>query len=101
MLGSRCAVPGTLALSGTVTDAAGTYLATITLDDGSDTTDVGVEMIVEPEDAVVAFEGANEAAFRVDEPGGTGTLELSVLVREALPICPMEQRLQATSPTPR
>jgi VCBS repeat-containing protein len=88
MAGSSCDVPCAFTIGGTVTDAAGTYVATISLNDGTDTTDVTVTIIVEPEDAAVVFDGANEVAFHVDEAGGTGSVELAVLVREAFPDLP-------------
>ncbi len=86
--GTPCGVPCTLTITGTVTDGAGTYDATITLDDGTDTTDVAVTITVEPEDATVTFGPDNPLAVRVDEDGGTGTVELAVALRETTPDLP-------------
>jgi VCBS repeat-containing protein len=86
--GSPCDVPCTMTISGSVTGAAGAYQATVTLDDGSDTAEVGVTINVEHEDAAVAFDDANEVAFQVDEAGGTGAVQLSVLVGEVFPDLP-------------
>ena len=86
--GTPCEVPCTLTITGTVTDGAGTYDATITLDDGTDTTDVAVTITVEPEDATVTFGPDNPLAVRVDEDGGTGTVELAVALRETTPDLP-------------
>jgi hypothetical protein len=75
-----------LTLSGTATDAAGTYNATIVLDDGTNTTDVDVTIVVEAEDASVVFHGGNPVAVQVASPGGiSGTFELTVRVNETEP----------------
>jgi hypothetical protein len=83
--GSPCEVPCELTVSGTVTGPAGEYPATVTLDDGTDTTDVAVAITVEPEDASVVFDPDNPVAVQVGDPGGTGTVDVAVVVSETVP----------------
>ncbi len=87
LTGSPCDLPCDLMLSGTVTDGAGSYEAVVTLvDDGGATSDPPVTIIVEPEDASIAFHGGNPVAVRVESAGGeSGTFNLMVRVREAEP----------------
>ena len=81
LTGSPCTPPCALTLSGAVTSPAGTYTVTITVDDGTNATDVVVTITVEPEDATVTFDPDNPVAVRVDADGGTGSVELSVAVQ--------------------
>ena len=64
----------------------GTYNVTFTLSDGEDESEIYTTLIVEPEDAVVAFDNGNPVAVQVVEPSGNSeAFSLTVDVTEAMP----------------
>ena len=65
---------------------AGTYNVMFTISDGEDEIEAYTTLIVEPEDAAVAFDDTNLVAVQVAEPGGNSeAFSLTVDVTEAIP----------------
>ena len=65
---------------------AGTYNIKFTISDGEDEIEAYTTLVVEPEDAAVAFDDTNPVAVQVAEPGGNSeAFSLTVDVTEAMP----------------
>jgi hypothetical protein len=79
----------TWVLDGRVLVGAGTYDIAITVSDEELEGDAQTTLVVEPEDAAVAFDSGNPVVVAVSEPGGnSGQFSLTVQVTEALPDLP-------------
>ncbi|MCK4937527.1 MAG: tandem-95 repeat protein [Methanosarcinales archaeon] len=73
-------------LEGQAVVDTGTYDVTFTISDGEDEIEAYTTRIVEPEDAVVAFDNGNPVAVQVVESGGNSqAFSLTVDVTEAIP----------------
>jgi len=84
---SPCSGICTWTLSGIADVAEGTYIVRITVDDGdSGVTSVETTIVVDAEDATVAFDDDNQVAELVESPGGnSGVFSLTVQVTETEP----------------
>ena len=77
---------GVWILEGRALVDAGTYNIKFTISDGEDEIEAHTTLVVEPEDAAVAFDGTNPVAAQVAEPGGNSeAFSLTVDVTEAMP----------------
>ena len=73
----------TWTLAGQILVAQGTYDLTLTVSDGDNDVNAQVQVVVEPEDAAVAFDGGNEVSVPVASDGGnSGPFSLIVHITE-------------------
>jgi hypothetical protein len=85
----------TWTLGGQVIVAADTYDVTFTVSDTTDNVTAQTEIIVEPEDASVAFDDGNPVSVQVASPGGdSGPFTLTVYVTETQP----DEPVSSTAP---
>ena len=84
---SPCSGTCTWTLSGPAGVADGTYIIKTAIDDGDlGVTSVETTLVVDPEDASVAFDDENQVAELVESPGGdSGAFSLTVQITETEP----------------